>query len=63
MLRHFRRDCLFHGTVILLLTLAIGSNTVVFSLLNELLLKPLPVRDPDNLYLLEQYLPRRCPRS
>ncbi len=46
MLRRFRRDRLFHGAVVLLLALGIGSNTLVFSLLNELLLKPLPVRDP-----------------
>src|SRR6516162_8571054 len=53
MLRKFRRDRLFHPTVILLLALGIGANTLVFSLVNELLLKPLPVRDPQNLYLLE----------
>ena len=53
MLRKFRRDRLFHATVILLLALGIGANTLVFSLVNELLLKPLPVRDPGNLYLLE----------
>jgi predicted permease len=53
MLRRFRRDRLFYGAVVLLLALGIGSNTLVFSLVNELLLKPLPVRDPDNLYLLE----------
>ncbi len=53
MLRRLRRDRSFHLTVVLLLALGVGSNTLVFSLLNELLLKPLPVRDPGNLYLLE----------
>jgi predicted permease len=53
MLRRFRRDRLFYSAVVLLLALGIGSNTLVFSLVNELLLKPLPVRDPENLYLLE----------
>ncbi len=54
MLRRFRRDRFFYGAVVLLLALGIGSNTLVFSLVNELQLKPLPVRDPDNLYLLER---------
>lgn len=40
--------------MILLLAIGIGSNTMVFSLVNELLLKPLPVRDPGSLYLLEK---------
>ena len=53
MLRRFRRDRLFYGAIVLLLALGIGSNTLVFSLVNELLIKPLPVRNPDNLYLLE----------
>jgi hypothetical protein len=57
MLRRLRRDRLFHVTAVLLLALGIGSNTLVFSLVNELLLKPLPVRDPDNLYLLERNWP------
>jgi predicted permease len=53
MLRRLRRDRGFHLTVILLLALGIGANTLVFSLVDELLLKRLPVRDPQNLYLLE----------
>jgi predicted permease len=54
MLRHFRRDRLFHTVIVLLLALGIGANTLVFSLVNELLLKPLPVRDPGNLFLVER---------
>jgi predicted permease len=53
MLRKFCRDRMFHATVVTLLALGIGANTLVFSLVNELLLKPLPVRDPQNLYLFE----------
>ncbi|HTX33700.1 MAG TPA: ADOP family duplicated permease [Bryobacteraceae bacterium] len=40
--------------VILLLAVGLGANTLVFSLVNELLLKPLPVRNPQNLFLLER---------
>jgi predicted permease len=57
MLRKFRRDRGFHLTVVLLPALGIGANTLVFSLVNELLLKSLPVRDPENLYLLESNEP------
>ena len=53
-LRQLRRNRLFSAFVILLLGIGIGSNTLVFSLVNELLLKPLAVRDPGNLYLLEK---------
>jgi predicted permease len=54
MFRQLRRDRLFHAVIVLLLGLGIGANTLVFSLVNELLLKPLPVRDPGNLYLMER---------
>ncbi len=40
--------------VILLLAVGLGANTLVFSLVDGLLLTPLPVRNPQNLYLLER---------
>jgi hypothetical protein len=45
MLRQFRRNRGFHAAVVVLLGLGIGASTLVFSLVNELLLKPLPVRN------------------
>ena len=39
----------FSAVVIITLALAIGANTVIFTFANVLLLKPLPVRDPDHL--------------
>lgn len=54
MRRMLGRDRAFHILIVLLLGIGIGANTLVFSLVNELLLKPLPVADPKNLYLLQR---------
>jgi hypothetical protein len=52
-LRQIRRNLLFSSVAIVLLATGIGANTVIFSFIETLLLKPLPVREPHNLYLLE----------
>lgn len=39
------------------LAFAIGANTVVFSVVNALLLRSRPFRDPDHLALLHQFVP------
>ncbi|HYY14585.1 MAG TPA: ABC transporter permease [Chthoniobacterales bacterium] len=44
----------FTAVAIVTIALAIGANTAVFSLVNSLLIKPLPYRDPSNLVLLWQ---------
>jgi predicted permease len=42
----------FSAAAILTLALGIGANTAIFTLLNALLLKPLPVNDPAGLWLV-----------
>jgi predicted permease len=43
---------LFTVAVVLTLGLGIGANAAVFTIVNRLLLKPMPVRDPGGLYVL-----------
>src|SRR5579864_4062521 len=51
-LRQFVRNPLFTGVAILSLAIGIGANTAIFSLINAILLRSLPVRDPEELVIL-----------
>ena len=48
-LRQLRRNPVFTVTVLLTLSIAIGANTAVFSMLNALMLRPLPYFEPERL--------------
>src|ERR1700688_331819 len=48
-LRTFRRDRGFVAIAIFILTLGIGANIAVFSVVNTILLRPLPFPDPQQL--------------
>lgn len=53
-LRGLRRNPLFAGIAILSLALGIGGNTAIFTLIDQILLRKLPVKEPDQLVMLYQ---------
>ena len=57
--RSLRREPVFALTSIVMLALGIGANVAMFSLLNAVLLKPLPFADPDRLMLVQLLAPDR----
>jgi hypothetical protein len=52
--RTLRRSPGFAVTAVVSMALGVGANTVVFSLLNSVLLRPLPVSDPDRLLFVNR---------
>src|SRR4029077_21164230 len=50
--RTFKRTAGLTSVIVALLAIGIGANTAVFSVVNALLLKPLPYPDPDRLAVL-----------
>src|ERR1700721_2395575 len=50
--RKLRKAPIFSPTALSTLALGIGANTAIFSLVNSLLLKPLPVPNPEQIATL-----------
>jgi predicted permease len=53
-LRGLKRSPLFAAVAILSLALGIGANTAIFTLIDQVLLRKLPVKNPDELVMLYQ---------
>ena len=51
-LRQLRRTPGFTGAAVLTIALGIGANTAMFSVLNTILWKPLPIPEPDRFVVL-----------
>jgi len=54
--RRFRKNPGFSLTIVLTLALGIGATTAIFSLVEGVLLRPLPFNDPDRLVVLGEHL-------
>jgi predicted permease len=50
--RTLRKSPVFLAVAVLSLALGIGANTAIFTLINQLILQPLPVKNPEQLVML-----------
>src|ERR1700732_4748390 len=55
--RLIAKQPVFSFVAILALAIGIGANTTIFSMVNGVLLRPLPYRQPGDLYLIREVVP------
>ena len=62
-LRHLRRSPALASAAVLTLALGIGANTAMFTMLNTIVIKRLPISDPDGLLAIAPLNSRGLPRT